>query len=133
MKNLPTYDEFVNEQLLKGSDIIITLPSKTKWEDYKNELLKVENGEAELNFKVSNFPVNCKEGNRCYLVHKNKIVGWMKIIGFEEKEFVCEVTGKKWIGKFIKRSGKFTELKPHIPMKGFRGFKYVKHGMGLNT
>ena len=48
----------------------------------------------------------------------------MKIVGFEEKEFICQTTGKKWKGKFIQRSGPFNEIDP-IPMKSFRGFKYA--------
>jgi len=105
-------------------DIIVTLPAKVKWEDYEKELLAVaENDEMILNFKVPFFPKETGVGCRCYLVHKGFIRGWMKIVGFHEDDFICEITGNYWSGKFIERSGKFHKIDP-IPMKGFQGFKY---------
>lgn len=106
-------------------DIIITIPAKIKWEDYEEELKKVENGQEILNFKVSNFPNKTTSGKKCYLLHDGKIKGYMFITGMKEQEFFCSTTGKKWKGKFIQRSGKFYKLENPIEMKGFRGFKYV--------
>ena len=76
-----------------------------------------------MNFKVSNFPKNTKIGNKCYLCYKGEIIGWMEITGMEEKEFVCSTTGRKYKGKFIKRSGPFHKITP-IKTKGFQGFRY---------
>jgi len=104
-------------------DIIITLPAKVKWEDYEKELAAVREGSNVLNFKVPYFPKETDIGCKCYLVHKGHVRGWMEIVGLEEHDFVCEVTGTKWKGKFIQRSGPFHEITP-IPMKGFQGFKY---------
>ena len=106
-----------------SKDIIITLPAKIKWEDYQKELDAVKDGGMVLNFKVPYFPKETGVGKKCYLIHKGAIRGWMEIVGMQEQDFVCEVTGKQWTGKFIQRSGPFHEISP-IPMKGFQGFKY---------
>ena len=104
-------------------DIIITLPSNVEWEDYEKELKEVEDGKNILNFKVNNFPKLSKVGDKCYLNYKGNIIGWMYITGLSEKDFICNITGKEWKGKFIERSGKFNKINP-IPMKGFQGFRY---------
>lgn len=104
-------------------NIIITLPSNIEWSEYQKELDLVKDGEHILNFKVNNFPKNTKIGERCYLVHKGYVVGWMHIFGFSKKDFTCSTTNKEYIGKFIERSGHFYKIKP-IEMKGFQGFRY---------
>ena len=110
--------------MVKNKNIIITLPAKVKWEDYQKELDAVEWNKLVLNFKVPYFPQETAIGCKCYLVHKGYIRGWMKIVGFHEDDFICEITGKHWKGKFIERSGKFYKITP-IPMKGFQGFRYI--------
>lgn len=105
-------------------DIVITLPAKISWKEYEKELAAVKDGSKVLNFKVPYFPKDTEIGRKCYLVHKGHIVGWMKIVGMVEKDFTCEITGKKWTGKFIQRSGPFFKCSP-IPMKGFQGFRYI--------
>lgn len=104
--------------------IIITLPSSEKWDEYENELKKVKNYTNVMNFKVHNFPKGVKIGDRCYVVYNGFVKGWMEIVGFSEKEFVCNTTNKKWKGKFIERSGPFHYLTEKIPYKGFQGFRY---------
>lgn len=99
-------------------DIIITLPSNIEWSNYQKELELVKHGDHVLNFKVSNFPKNTKVGEKCYLVHRSYIVGWMHIFGFSEKDFICSTTHKNFTGKFIERSGHFYKIDP-IPIKGF--------------
>lgn len=103
-------------------DIIITIPKKIKWSDYKKELKAVEDYSHVMNFKVRHFP-KTKKGNKCYIVHNGKLKGWMYITGLSEKSFTCTTTGEKWEGKFIERSGPFHVI-DEISMKGFRGFKY---------
>ena len=88
----------------------------------KKELDKVKGGEEIINFKVNNFP-KINVGCKCYLVHDGFIRGWMEVVGLSEKEFTCSTTGKKWVGKFIERSGPFHNIDP-ILMKGFQGFRY---------
>lgn len=117
MKTFENFDTY--------SDIVITIPSSIKWEDYQMEIDDALKNNYVLNYKVSSFPKRTRKGNKCYLVYNNNIVGWLPIIGFEEKEFTCQTTGKKWMGKFIVRGPQFTRIEP-IPMKGFRGFRYFE-------
>lgn len=105
--------------------LVVTLPSSEDWASYEKEIEKVRNYKYMMNFKVSNFPNGIKKGDRCYVVHKGFIMGWMTIVGFSEKEFDCGTTGKKWSGKFIERSGPFHYLNEKVPMKGFQGYRYI--------
>lgn len=104
-------------------DIIITLPKHIAWNDYQKELDAVKDGRSSLNFKVSNFPKKLNLMDKCYLCYNNFIVGYMFVTGRVLNDFTCSVTGKKWKGKFIQRSGEFFKIEP-IPMKGFQGFRY---------
>lgn len=104
--------------------IVITLPSSVAWKDYTKELDKVKDGRQTLNFKVHDFPRGVKIGDKCYVCHQGKIMGWMEIIGFSEKSFKCTTTGKEMNGKFIERSGAFHYLDKYIPYKGFQGYRY---------
>jgi hypothetical protein len=113
------------EQYIKNKDIIITIPKKIKWNDYLKELDDAKNKNLVLNFKVSNFPKNTNVGNKCYVVYDGIIKGFSYISGFEEKEFKCESTGKKWKGKFIQRKPDFHKINP-IEYKGFQGYRYFK-------
>lgn len=111
-------------KLIKKRDIVITLPSSIPWEDYQREIDLVADGSSVMNFKVTSFPLNSEVGMKCYLCHRGQVLGWMKIVGMTEKNFCCSTTGKEWSGKFIQRSGPFHKIDP-IPMRGFRGFRYV--------
>lgn len=113
------------EEIFKNKhSIIVTLPSCTRWEDYEKELKKSENYDYILSLKVSHFPKGIHEGDKCYVVHDGFVKGWIKIIGFSEKEFICSRTKEKWKGKFIDRSGPFHYLQEKIPYKDFQGFRY---------
>jgi hypothetical protein len=105
-------------------DIMITIPSSTKWETYKKELDIVADGSNVMNFKVSSFPKKANINDKCYIIHKGYICGYMYISGFSEEGFTCGVTGKNYNGKFIQRTGKFYKLDHPIPQKGFQGFRY---------
>lgn len=86
--------EFILEANSQTEDIVITIPSTINWKDYEKELKAVEDYSQVMNFKVSNFPKKTKIGNKCYLCYKGQIIGWMKIVGMEEKEFTCTTSGK---------------------------------------
>lgn len=124
MKDKLKLNSILQEVLEKNRSLIITLPSNIEWSDYEKELQKVEDYSNELNFKVPFFPKGIKNGDKCYIVHKGRVVGWMEITGMAEKEFTCNTTNKKWKGKFILRSGPFHYIDKEIPMKGFQGFRY---------
>lgn len=124
MLNCVSLKEIINEIIKKQRSLIITLPCSVKWSDYEKELDKVSNYKQNLNFKVHAFPTGVNKGDKCYVVHNGRIMGWMEIVGFAEKDFVCTTTDKKWKGKFIERSGPFHYLEEDIPYKGFQGFRY---------
>lgn len=115
--------QIVTELKQESGDIVITVPSTINWMDYRKELLAVKDYSQVMNYKVSSFPKRTKIGNKCYVCYKGEVVGWMKIVGMEEKEFDCTTTGKKYKGKFILRSGPFNYITP-IKMTGFQGFRY---------
>jgi len=110
-------------------DIIITIPKTTTWEEYQKELDLAESGEYYLNYQTARFPKHAHVGDRCYVVHRGKLKGYMLISGFSNKPFTCTVTGKKYKGNFIQRTGKFYKVK-EIPKKSFRSFRYF--GVSIN-
>lgn len=113
------------KEYIKPKDVVITLPSNLKWEEYEKELEAVKDGKQVMNFKVSNLPTNTAIGNKCYICYQGNIIGWMKITGLvKDTEFDCTTTDKNWKGNFIQRSGKFNKLENPIPMSGFQGFRY---------
>lgn len=111
--------------------LLITIPKSTSWEDYEEELARAAAGEV-LNFKVPNFPLRVNEGDRCYVLHRELIKGWMEIVGFSEGNFICSTTGKRWSGKFVQRSGEFHHLEVNAePRAGFQGFRYLDIQVGV--
>ena len=124
MIEIPNLTSILEEIYKNKRSIIITLPSNVRWCDYEKELQKVKNYEETMNFKVSHFPKGINIGDKCYIVHQGIIKGWMKIVGFSEKEFICSTTSQKWEGKFIERSGPFHYLNEVIPYRGFQGYRY---------
>lgn len=104
-------------------DIIITIPKKTKWEDYQKELDMAATGEYNMNYQVRHFPRQAGIGDRCYVVYDGIIKGYMIITGMSSESFTCQTTGDEFEGNFIQRTGKFHKVKP-VPKKSFRGFRY---------
>ena len=103
---------------------IITIPKKTKWEDYQLELDAALQGEI-LNFRVMNFPRKMEVGDRCYIVWNGKVRGWMEITGMvtADQPWQCTTTGQIWpAGNYIQRSGPFNEI-DGPEMTGFRGIR----------
>ena len=119
-------------------DILVTLPKFIEWEEYQKEIATVVDRLMEMRYKVSQLPLRCLIGDRCYLIHKNLIQGWMEVTGFHRGQFQCSATGQSWKGNFITRSGKFHHLQNLIYFPGFQGFRYIPealsnrlHGAGL--
>jgi len=111
-------------------DILTTLPSRIDWADYEKELQDVEKKGLVMNFRVPSLPARCSKGDRCYLVHRGEIVGWMMICGFQLGAFKCQTTGREWPeGNYVQRSGPFHRLKKKIPYKGFQGFRYLDNDL----
>lgn len=124
MIEIPNIKLILEEVFKNKRSIIITLPSTINWNDYQEELKKVENYKHVLNFKVSHFPKGINKGDKCYIVYQGIIKGWMEIVGFTEKQFTCNTTKKKWDSKFIERSGPFHYIDEEIPYGNFQGFRY---------
>lgn len=124
MENSLNLVKLLEEILNTQRSIVITLPSVVSWDEYKKELDAVYDYKQVLNFKVAHFPKGIHSGDKCYIIHNGLVMGWMEIVGFSEKEFVCSTTNKKWVGKFIERSGPFHELRNKPQMKGFQGWRY---------
>lgn len=107
-------------------DWVITIPKTVDWSTYQRELVLVEDGTSVMNYKTRYIPKDMKVGDRCYLCYKNKIRGWMEIVGIVEKRqpWKCSTTGAIWpAGKYIQRSGEFHPINPQPEMRGFRGIR----------
>lgn len=107
-------------------DVVITLPARIPWAKYEEELAEAEAG-AQLNFRVPTLPKRARTGDRCYLVHKGHVRGYMTITGLQHiNGFNCGTTGTPWPdGAYITRSGAFTYLREPIPHAGFQGYRYA--------
>lgn len=105
---------------------VVTLPQTVPWEEYEEELRNAEEENLNLNFRVPHFPKKLKRGDRCYIVWKGKVRGWMYIVKTVEYEnyWICHSTGRMWPkGKYIVRSGKFYEVENGAYMRGFQGIR----------
>lgn len=111
---------------MNGQSLIITIPKTTSWEDYEKEIKDVEEKGLCMKFKVPSFPLHIQATDRCYVVYKGVVKGWMEIVALTEEEFECETTGKIWKGKFIVRGGKFHRMQRKITYPSFQSFRYIK-------
>jgi len=70
--------EMIFESSEPKRDIVITLPSTIKWEDYRKELDAVHDYTEEMNFKVSSFPTKTEIGKKMlfYVIKEISLVGW---------------------------------------------------------
>ncbi len=106
------------------ADWIITIPQDIEWKDYARELAFVEDWSGVLNYRVP-FRPKVEEGDRCFVVWRGRVRGWMEVVGVEHYPdgFTCETTGRQWpSGFYILRSGPFHEVDGPA-MKGFRGIR----------
>lgn len=108
-------------------DIVVTLPAKVEWADYRKELAAVADGKQEMLFRVPTMP-NVSPGDRCYVVHRGAVVGWMKIVSTRRGPFTCTTTGKSWSeGCYVARSGPWHPAGGRVEMPGFQGFRYARN------
>ena len=108
-------------------NVIITIPKKIKWDDYKKELETVADGSQMMLFRIPFKPKYNLFGNKCYVCYNGCIRGWMEIVDVIYSDgFTCSTTGSVWPkGWYICRSGKFHPMKDIILMRGFRGIRYT--------
>lgn len=109
-------------------DWVVTLPQTVEWEDYEKELKAVEKskypGDPVMNYRLPYKP-KAQPGDRCFVVWRGKIRGWMNIVGVQHypEGFQCTTTGNFWKpGWYLQRAGWFCE-QDGPEMKGFRGLR----------
>jgi len=110
-------------------DWVITVPQTIIWSDYEKELEAAANG-AILNYRVSRCPKLLSKGDRCFILHKGKVRGWMQVIGLwkSPESWVCSTTGNAWpAGTYIQRSGVFHEVDGPLK-RGFQGIRKFPEG-----
>ena len=73
----PNIQLILNKINQERRSLIITLPEQVNWSDYCVELYKAEKHRKKLNFRVYDFPVGITKGDKCYVVHRGMIIGWM--------------------------------------------------------
>lgn len=120
------------------SDWILTLPKYVEWEDYQKELDAVCDRSGVLNYRLGQ-KYGCQPGERCYLVWRGRVRGWMEIVDmvYHRSGFECETTGQFWRpGWYLQRSGPFRKVKGEM-YRGFQGVRrykrrkdHVKLGVG---
>lgn len=106
-------------------DWIITLPQRVEWLDYERELAAVTDRTSVLNYRVHRAPKAMRPGDRCFLVWRGRVRGWMEIVGVVEhpQGFTCQTTGVYWRpGIYIQRAGEFHLIDGPV-MLGFRGVR----------
>lgn len=106
------------------SDWVLTLPQTVRWPNYEMELAAVADWKSALNYRLPYRP-KVEVGDRCFLVWRRQVRGWMEIIGVEHYPggFVCQTTGKLWPrGYYLQRSGPFNKV-DGPEMTGFRGLR----------
>lgn len=110
------------------TDWVITLPKTVEWEDYEKELDLVKNWGHVMNYRVARYPLDLKHGDRCFLVWRGMVRGWMQISGFFRypEGFMCSTTQTQWkAGNYIQRSGPFHWITP-VEMRGFQGIRRMR-------
>ena len=114
------------------TDWVITLPQDIEWEDYQKEL-KTVSGYGFTSSEVMNYRLPYKpkaaRGDRCWLVWRGKVRGWMKVVGVEHypEGFQCSTTGQMWRpGWYLQRAGLFREV-DGPDMQGFRGLRKLDY------
>ena len=110
-------------------DIIKTLPAELTWESQLEKFAYVAaSPDRTISFPITNFPKECKPGEKIYILHDKRIRGYYIIHEFfvNPQGFVCESEGKFWKGKFVVCRGEFTALEEPIPLKGFQGYRYFQ-------
>ena len=109
-------------------DIVITLPANIPWKEYRKELEAVADGTQVMYFRVPQLPTKAHVGDRCYILYRRLILGWMEIVYIGGVDgFTCTTTDTRWpAGNYVGRSGKFHQLaNPIIAGRGFQGFHYA--------
>lgn len=108
-------------------DIVVTIPKKESANIEKEEEWAEENKDtaAICFWKVSNEPRKLNAGDRVYFVENGMITSY-NIFKYCDWDLTCEVTGREWPGLNLVMEIPTAILKKPVPMKGFRGFRYME-------
>lgn len=108
---------------------VLTLPQHVEWTDYERELATVADGQSVMNYRTAHAPKDMKSGDRCYVVHRGYVVGWMNVVNVVKRDepWICSTTGTTWpAGTYIQRSGQFHRVPAGWHMPGFRGVRKLE-------
>lgn len=110
------------------ADIVVTWPKSRPFASYMTELSRAVAHDEVAYFRVSSRP-NVERHDRCYHVHDGFVRGYLNVLDLVELaagESVDSVTGLTFApGLYVVRSPIWRPLATPVPMKGFRGFRYV--------
>lgn len=106
-------------------DILVTVADADEVASYSQVDSPGHDGSGRYLFPVAHRPVR-PVGARLYVAFKGAVIGYHRLIE------VCEFKERQILGDRIFKSGIYlrhglpwVEI-PHIPIKGFRGFRYVE-------
>jgi len=108
-------------------DIVVTIPKKEAANIEKEERWAEENKytTARCFWKVSGVPKKLKRGDRVYFVENGMITSYNEFM-YCDWDLTCDVTGREWPGLNLVMDIPAVILKKPVPMKGFRGFRYIE-------
>ena len=105
---------------------VITLPQNVDWNSYmRTEVMPAADCSVALNYRVHGVPRDLRAGDRCYIVWRRRVRGWMEVTDVKHwpDGFPCLATGTHWPpGTYIQRSGLFHPV-GGPEMIGFRGIR----------
>lgn len=133
------------------SDILLTWPKTRSLSGYLASLVQAREDDKLIFFRVPSKP-NVKHGDRAYMVYDGYVRGYSHVIApavVNASDIVNPGTGEVMgEGLFVVRSPMLFPM-PYegvcgdpfrchdvigkYPMKGFRSFRYLKEGMGLDS
>ncbi|GAG53555.1 unnamed protein product [marine sediment metagenome] len=123
-------------------DIVITVPkSELKNIEQEEKWAKGEMGDGglvECYWQIGRKPKHLRgwselkddEEDRVYFIHDGMIVNYNVFREFTWDAH-CDVTGRDWPGLNLLMETPSVPVTPPVPMKGFRGFRYIERTKAL--
>lgn len=117
---------------VRVGDWIVTLPRHVEWGDFERDLDAVRDGSRLLNHRIPRAPEGMRAGDRCYLVWRGRVRGWMRIVAVADQAegFRCEATGREFpAGVYVQSAGEFHRVDGPA-MQGFHGVRRYEPAAG---
>lgn len=110
-------------------DIVVTWPKSRAFSSYMVELERAKGRGLLVSFRVPSRPSQTPE--RCYRVHDGKVRGWLRVIAVSWSNSVARVPSDPaegyWPpGVYVTCDPEWHELRPHVEMQGFRGWRWFE-------